>query len=189
MWIILGLACTPAIPETVEIPVPESAEQVKESLYQLKIPLTGPQDENIAWDLYKGHPTLVSMFYTQCTQACPMLIARIQSIEAKLPTEERENLRVLLISMDPEHDTSERLRKAMEEHQIDPQRWKFARPHVEDVRMIAAILDIRYRSINDGGFSHSSVVTLLDKNGQQQARLEGLGADELPFIQKIHALY
>lgn len=188
--IFLWLAC--ATPEPTSAPTPSPTEEPAEetapsgeSLYGLDLPLFGASGASLKMDLYRGHPTLVSMFYTHCSQACPMLIARLQGIESQLTAEERSATRVLLISMDPDHDTPEQLQASLTEHHVDRSRWTFARPRSTDVRMIAALLGIRYRQLPDGSFSHSSVITLLDGEGKPTGRLEGLASDDATVIATI----
>lgn len=183
--IFLLLACA----ETVTPPAPPPPQTTEtapgESLYDVSMPLIGPDGKGLGMDVYRGHPTLVSMIYTHCSQACPMLISRLQAVEAKLKPEELANLRVLLISMDPERDPPAELRATLEGHHLDPERWTIAQPRTEDVRMIAALLGIRYRQLPDGTFSHSSQISLLDETGVPVARMEGLASDDAALIEAI----
>ncbi|MDE0855781.1 MAG: hypothetical protein OSA97_15305, partial [Nevskia sp.] len=51
-------------------------------------------------------------------------------------------------------------------HRADPQRWMFASAGESDARKIAALLGISYRRQPDGGFDHSLLITLLDRQGR-----------------------
>jgi protein SCO1/2 len=179
------LACAPAVVDEPAAPVAAydmSAPLPADSVYQLEAPLVGADAGALGLDIHRGHPTLISMFYASCPMACPMLVADIQSLEAKLTKEERADLRVLLVSLDPDRDTPEALTEAQERYNLDTTRWTLTRTEEFHVREIAAVLGIQYRSLADGEMNHSSIITVLDRDGRIDAKLEGLQKDPEPLI-------
>lgn len=144
------------------------------SIYDLTAPLTDQEGDATALDVFRGHPVLISMFYTTCPQACPILVSHLKRIEAALEPVARDDLRVLLVSFDPEHDTTAVLNEAVTHFGVDGTRWKFTRTDDEHVREIGAVLGIKYRQA-DGSFNHSSVITLLDRAGVIDRRADGMG--------------
>ena len=146
-----------------------------DSVYELSASLVDQDGKTVRLDLFRGHPVLISMFYTSCRDACPLLVADLKRIERGLPASTRADLRVVLVSLDPEHDTPEALRALARAHGLDTSRWRLLRAPDDTVRDVAAVLGIRYRRLPDGGFNHSSVITLLDSSGVILTRVEGLG--------------
>jgi protein SCO1/2 len=144
------------------------------SIYDLPAPLTDQEGEAVGLDVFRGHLVLISMFYTTCPQACPVLVSHIKRIEAALDPAVRADLRVLLVSFDPDHDTTAVLNDAVQHFGVDAMRWKFTRTDEEHVREIGAVLGIKYRQA-DGSFNHSSVITLLDRTGVIDRRADGMG--------------
>ncbi len=57
----------------------------------------------------RGHPVLIAMFNATCPDACPLLIADLQRIEGELPSRIKADLRIVLVSLDPERDTPDAL--------------------------------------------------------------------------------
>ena len=55
-----------------------------DSLYQLHAEITTQQGTPAGFNLYQGHPTLISMFSGSCPSYCPMLITALQSYESHL---------------------------------------------------------------------------------------------------------
>jgi protein SCO1/2 len=92
---------------------------------------------------------------------------------------------VLLVSLDPAHDTPEAMTRVIERRGVDGERWVLARPRAEDVRPVAAMLGISYRPRADGEMDHSSILTLVDVEGRVIARLEGVKQDPSALIQAI----
>jgi protein SCO1/2 len=145
-----------------------------DSLYQLQVPLTTQAGVPAKLDLHAGHPVLVTMFYGSCPHVCPMLISTIQRYELELPEASRGRLRVLLVSLDPARDTPAKLDEVAQRHRVDLARWTFARAEAPDVRRLAAALNIQYRQLPDGEFSHSTVITLLDAQGRLQKQTSAM---------------
>lgn len=162
-----------------------STEYAERSLYQLPVVLTDQDNNNSALDVFVGHPVIISMFYGSCPHVCPMLLSTIQMTENKLPDEIRSKLRVLLISVDPDNDTPAALGKVAKRHHLDMQRWKLTRTSATDVRKIAAVLNIRYRQLDNGEFNHSTVISLLDQEGVIQARTSKLPGIDIDFLNMI----
>ncbi|MCK6529669.1 SCO family protein [Myxococcota bacterium] len=181
------LAPDPGAP-TAGDAAPDAAPDLGASIYQLAAPLTDQSGAEVGLDAFRGHPVLISMFYASCPAACPMLIRDIQSIEAAVPPEARADLRVLLISLDPDRDTPPALAALAERHRVDPTRWKVTRTPQDRVREIAAVLGIQYRFLPDGELNHSSVITLLDPQGIPLHRAEGLGRPQDDMVARIAAL-
>lgn len=145
------------------------------SVYELAVPLTDQDGKAQELDSFRGHPVVISMFYSTCPYACPTLISQIQQLEGSLSARERADVRVLLVSFDPERDTPAKLERLGRERHIDEARWMLARTSEDKVRELAAVLGIKYKQLPDGGFNHSSVITVLDRNGLVRARSDGLG--------------
>lgn len=184
----LGADAPPAPAAPAENAAPEPAPDAGASIYLLATPLTDQAGAEVRLDAFRGHPVLISMFYASCPAACPMLIRDIQSIEAAVPPEARADLRVLLISLDPDRDTPPALAALAERHQVDPARWKVTRTPQDRVREIAAVLGIQYRFLPDGELNHSSIITLLDSGGVPLHRTEGLGRSQDEMVARIAAL-
>lgn len=147
------------------------------SIYQLPAHLTNQAGAEHGLDVYKGHPVLVTMFYGSCGHTCPLLIETLRAIERAAP--DAKNLRVLMISIDPERDTVAALAKIAKERRIDAARWTLTRADAQAVRKIAAMLNIQYKQRPDGEFNHSSVISVLSSEGAVLKQSSALGkADE-----------
>jgi protein SCO1/2 len=151
------------------------------SLYQLDVSLTGQDGKERTWDDLRGGPVLTSMVYASCTTACPLIVSEIQTILAAAAP---PDVKILLVSMDPERDDPAALRAMAERHGLD-ERWILAASDDEGVRQWSAALGVRYRKLPSGDFNHSQVIALLDGSGSLVARAEGLGAQRDAVIQAL----
>ncbi len=168
---LLALSCAHASPA-----------DTPESIYNLDVSLTDQAGAEHDIDLHRGHPVLITMFYGSCPMACPLLIDTLKSVERSVPAPQRQDLRVLMISIDPQHDTPQALQKLAQERHIDTSRWTLARTDEKTVRKIAALLDIQYRALPNGGYNHASIVTLLSPGGEIVVRSSMLGKADAALI-------
>ena len=151
-------------------PTPAREREPAESIYELALPLEDATGAKIGLDVGRGHPTVVSMFYGNCQTACPAIIGYLKNIAAATG----DNVRILLITFDPERDTPARLTELTSKYSLDA-RWTLARPTTSDARTLAAILGIKFRALASGEFAHNAVIVALDGDGRPLARMEGLG--------------
>jgi protein SCO1/2 len=159
-----------------------------ESIYVLKTSLVDQDGAKTSLDVYRGHPVLIAMFYATCPAACPTLTSDIKTIEGSLTPEQRADLRVLMVSFDPDRDTPAKLKGLVDKHKVDTARWKFATSTETSVREIAAVLGVQYRKIEGGEFSHSTKIVLLDRDGAIASQIDGLRQPNDELIAKLQSL-
>lgn len=153
-----------------------------DSYYQLDVVLENHKGDRLRLAELQDGPVIVAMFYGSCPHVCPMTISTIKAIEAALAPEDLARLRVLMVTFDPERDTPAALSELADRHRVDQDRWQFARTRPEDVRLVAAVLGVKYRKLPDGGFNHSSPIILLDGSGRELSRSEKLGLPDKTFV-------
>lgn len=162
------LLLTPGVmPWAQEAPVNVALASVPaDSLYGLAMPLTDAQGEHFDWREMAGKPLLVSMFYGDCASACPVLMQSLQRTIAELQPEEGA-LKVLMVSLNPQHDTPASLAHMSHTHQLDERFFRLAVAADEgQTRAMAAVLKIKYRALDNGEISHNTRVSLLSASGQ-----------------------
>jgi protein SCO1/2 len=155
------------------------------SIYQLEARLTDQDGRTQGLDLYRGRPVLVTMFYSSCPATCPLIIDTLRATERELTPAQRANLRVLMISIDPERDTPRALLELAHTRHLDTARWALARADADTVRTIAALLDVQYRKLPGGDFSHSTMIALLSPRGEIEARSSTLGHADPVLLDRL----
>lgn len=66
-----------------------------------------------------GRLTLLFFGYTNCPDICPMHMANIAAVLKKLPYDDRQRVRVVFVTTDPERDTPQRLRSWLDNFDRD----------------------------------------------------------------------
>ncbi len=168
----------------------ETSEALPEdSLYWGDLRLVDQSQE--AFDLkdLAGKPVAISMFFTSCAYACPRLASDMRRLEDEALKAGMKDFRLVLISMDPENDSSEALKKFALRNRLLSSRWTLATPeNASSARLMGALLNLPFKKQIDGSYGHANKITLLDAKGTPVFSLNGLGADVLPMVEKLKDL-
>ncbi len=130
----------------------------------------------------KGDVLVIVMIYTTCKAACPRLVADMRNIHANVND---ETTKYILVSIDPETDTPERLKEFAVENQMDNDQWTFLQGTVDDVREFSNVLAVKYKKISPLDFSHSNIISVFDQQGVLVHQQEGLGVDNKETVDEI----
>jgi protein SCO1/2 len=183
--LLTGLAASPhyATAATVAMPMPGA------SLHQLDTVLTDGAGKHFTLRDMAGTPVLVTMFYGDCHAACPIIIENLKRTVAALGTDAGP-LRVLLISLDPGHDTPDSLAMLARKNGLDPARFRLAVAADDSAtRTLASTLDIKFRRLDNGEINHTTRVALLDAAGSTRATSSRLDVTpDTTFVTQIAAL-
>lgn len=133
----------------------------------------------------RGRPSVIVMFYGDCTTACPLLVKTAEDIEAALPDEIQGDVDFVMVTFATEADTPAKLQAYAADKGLDRDNWHWLVGSELQTRQLATLLGVQYRDIGNGMFAHSNVVTVLDVDGVPTARLEGLGVDTAPAVQAL----
>jgi protein SCO1/2 len=66
--------------------------------------------------------------------------------------------------------------------------WILLHGNKETVRTLSVLLNVQFEKDADGNFSHSNLISILDKKGVLQYQKEGLGAEQTTTIKTIQTL-
>lgn len=125
----------------------------------------------------KGKVLTMVMIYTSCKTACPKLTIDMKNIAQKVGHKDSDDLRYVLISIDPEHDTPERMREFLRTYQLDSKQWVFLRSSETNTRELANVLAMKYKQISPMDFSHSNIISVYSKEGLLAHQKEGISID------------
>ena len=173
----------------VEANLPEydfSKELPELSVHNLPAKWTTQDNEEIQLEDLRGNVLVMVMIYTSCKAACPRLVADMRNIEKQVAEKDLKKVRFIMVSIDPETDTPERLQKFSEDNLMEDDHWMFLRGTPEDTREFAAVLAVSYKKISPIDFSHSNIISVFDEDGVLVHQQEGLGVDNKETIEAIH---
>lgn len=138
----------------------------------------------------QGKVQLVAMVYASCQYACPRIVADMKRIESAVAEKYNDRVGLVLISIDPERDTPEKLKAFAEQNHLDVSRWRLLHGSNNDILELAALLGVQYKRVSDTDFSHSNAITVLNPAGEIIHQQVGLGVspdETITAIQQVLA--
>lgn len=135
-------------------------------------------------ELSADTPILLNFIFTTCTAVCPVLSATFSQAQAALASEPVK-ARMVSISIDPEHDTPERLRVYAERFRAGPG-WRFFTGDLDSIIAVQKAFDA-YRGDK---MNHIPLTFLRAPGADDWVRLEGFtsGADLVREYRELVAL-
>lgn len=132
--------------------------------------------EKITNESYKGKVYVLEFFFTTCPTICPKMNQSMLLIEKKFFG--NPNFGIASITIDPNHDTPELLKEHAELLGVKSSNWNFLTGDREYIYNIANKGFNLYAAANDkvaGGFEHSGLFALIDKEGNIRCRKDNFG--------------
>jgi protein SCO1/2 len=115
-------------------------------------------------------PTFLNFIFTSCTSICPVMSATFAEVQRQLGPD-RERVRMISISIDPEHDSPEKLRAFARTHEAGPQ-WRFLTGNRADIVAVQKAFNA-YRGNKMG---HEPFTFVRASAGDPWVRLDGLAS-------------
>lgn len=141
-----------------------------------KFKLTDQNNVEITNANYSGKVYVLEFFFTSCPTICPKMNKNMLLIQNKFFG--NPNFGIASITIDPEHDTS----KALKEHAnllgVTSANWHFLtgdKKYIYDLANKGFNLYAGENSKVNGGFEHSGLFALIDKNGDIRCRKDEYG--------------
>ncbi len=130
---------------------------------------------------------VAAFFYTRCPDICPLTMSDFSKLQAELKLSGifGDEVELVSISFDPEHDTKEVLRNYAGSFQADPHGWRWLRGTPETIKQIADELQVQYKQIDEHFYSHSTTMFLIDQNNQVRGLYDMAYRSKPVDIQKI----
>ena len=138
--------------------------------------LTNQKNKTISNKDYLGKVYVVEFFFSTCPTICPIMNTNMKKVQASFAS--NTNFGIASITINPENDTPEVLKKHAEAIAASGMNWHFL---TGDKNTIFEIANKGYnlyvgenKKVN-GGFEHSGLFALIDKEGNIRCRKDEFG--------------
>ena len=158
------------------------------SIYQLNSKWINQDGQKVSLKSFIGKPVVLTMFFANCTYACPLLVNDMQRMESSLSANNRNNYRFILVSIDPERDTPAKLKIYAKEHGLDLSRWTLLTGKSDDIMELAVLTGFKYKKDDNGNYSHSNIISLLNEKGEVAHQQTGLNQDIAETVNQLRIL-
>lgn len=165
-----------------------SGEPTDESIYNVSSVWQNRYGHEVTLDSLRGKVQVVAMVYTHCEFACPRILADMRRIRDRLSEEELNSTNFVIVSIDPERDTPERLQNFAAENDLSDEHWTLLNGDQGDILELAALLGVKYKRISKTDFTHSNMISVLNKKGEIVHQRKKLGDDPVAIVEAIQKL-
>ena len=141
-----------------------------------KFELMNQDNVKVSNDTYKGKVYVLEFFFSKCPTICPKMNESMLLIEKKFFG--NPNFGIVSITIDPEHDTQEVLKAHAELLGVKSTNWNFLTGDKDYIFNLANKGFNLYAGENKkvaGGFEHSGLFALIDKDGTIRCRKDQYG--------------
>jgi protein SCO1/2 len=134
---------------------------------------------------FDGKIYVADFFFTSCPDICPV----IQRNMLKLYQKYRNNRQVRLLSytIDPDHDTSSKLKWYAKKLGVEDSQWEFLRGSKQVIFSLAKndyMVSIDDDTKGPGGFAHEGYLVLVDKEKRMRGVYDGTNEQEINKLMK-----
>jgi protein SCO1 len=108
-------------------------------------------------DLIKGKIVVIQFMFTNCDRLCPMVTPNLVKVQKELEKQAPNQVHIVSISVDPEHDTPAALKAYAAKFRVGPN-WQFLtgkKSEIENLRRELGVFDPENTT-----FEHMNVVTI-----------------------------
>ncbi len=165
-----------------------SGEPADESIYHVTSTWKNRHNREMEMADLRGEVQVVAMVYTSCEYACPRILADMKRVQKGISEKARQNTNFVIISIDPERDTPERLSNFAAENDLSDEHWTLLNGNDGDILEIAALLGFRYKRISKTDFTHSNMISVLNRDGVVVHQRKQLSDDQTNIVQAIERL-
>ena len=133
-------------------------------------------------DLFRGRKALLTFAYAHCTTVCPALVSALAAArrEAK-----RDDVPLLVLTLDPWRDTPDRLPGLAQHWRLGPQDHVLSGAADDIQRALDALGVGRRRSETNGDVDHAAVAMILNEDGRVTWRVDGGAPSIAELVRKL----
>lgn len=136
----------------------------------------------------RGRAVLLDFVFTRCPGPCPILTGLHVDVQRALPEPLRERVQLVSISLDPAHDTPERMREYARARGADLSGWSFVTGEPEAIDGVLQAYGIGKIPREDGDIDHVVATFLIDPKGRIVRRYLGLEHEPEELLRDLEDL-
>jgi protein SCO1/2 len=143
--------------------------------------LTTQDGARLALRDLRGKVVAVTFIYTGCADTCPLLTAKLAGLQAKLGSDFGPRVFFASVTVDPERDTPEVLRRYAGTHGANPAGWAFLTGTPGEIQDVGKRYGIFAKKSPRGDVDHTFLTSLIDRDGILRVQYLGVrfNPDEL----------
>jgi protein SCO1 len=150
--------------------------------------LTNQDGKRLALKDLRGKALAITFIFASCADTCPLLTAKMAGIQNKLGNAFGPQVNFVSITVDPERDTPEVLKRYAEAHKANPAGWAFLSGTPAEISEVAKRYGIYYKKTPRGDVDHTFLTSLVDQGGVLRVQYMGVKFSPDEMLRDIQSL-
>lgn len=150
--------------------------------------LTKQDGKRLALKDLRGKVLAITFIFASCADTCPLLTAKMAGIQDRLGSNFGPKVYFVSITVDPERDTPEVLKRYAEAYKANPAGWAFLTGTKAEIRDVANRYGIYYKKTARGDVDHTFLTSLVDRNGTLRVQYMGVKFDPDEMLRDLRSL-
>ena len=150
--------------------------------------LTSQDGTPVALADFRDKVVAVTFIYTSCMDTCPVLTALMAYVQDKLGPDFGKRIAFVSITVDPERDTPEVLKRYAETFGADLKGWAFLTGAPDAIRGVIRRYGVFAAKNADGQVDHTFLTSIVDRNGMLRVQYLGVRFDPDEFRRDLLSL-
>jgi protein SCO1/2 len=165
--------------------------------HDARLPMIGPAPDfaltsqdgvRVTLSDFRGKVVAVTFIFTSCTDACPLLTAKMVQAQDELGADFATRIAFISITVDPERDTPAVLKQYAQNFGANLAGWAFLTSTPEGIRDVTRRYGIFVSKAADGDVDHTFLTSLVDSHGILRVQYLGVRFDPEEFRRDLLSL-
>ncbi|MBW2274228.1 MAG: SCO family protein [Deltaproteobacteria bacterium] len=160
-----GLVLVADPPPTGELAFP--ADALRTHHIAPRISLTNQENQPIELAAMEGKVVMLTAMFASCGHTCPLILEQSKRAVESLSPEQRSELRVVAVTLDPGNDTTEVLSRLAGMHEMETPLFNLLTGEPDEVERVLDRMGVeRERDPETGVIDHANLFLLIDRSGK-----------------------
>jgi protein SCO1 len=150
--------------------------------------LTDQSGKRVALKDLRGRVLAITFIFASCTDTCPLLTAKMAGLQDRLGADFGPRVYFVSITVDPERDKPEVLKRYAEAHRANPAGWAFLTGTPAEISEVARRYGIFYKKVPGGDVDHTFLTSLVDQSGTLRVQYMGVRFNPDEMLRDLQSL-
>jgi protein SCO1/2 len=150
--------------------------------------LTNQNGNRLSLEELQGKVVVVTFIFGSCTDACPLLTAKMAMLQSRLGADFGPQVFFVSVTVDPERDTPEVLKRYASAHGAELAGWAFLTGTPAEIRDVTRRYGVAYKKMPSGNVDHTFLTSLVDRRGRLRVQYLGVRFDPDELFKDIRSL-
>ena len=150
--------------------------------------LTNQDGARLALKELRGKVLAVTFIFASCVDTCPLLTAKMAGLQKRLASDFASKVYFVSISVDPERDTPEVLKRYAQAYQANTAGWAFLTGTQAEIRDVTKRYGIYYKKTPRGDVDHTFLTSLVDASATLRVQYMGVKFNPDEMLRDLQSL-